>query len=337
VFHLKYSIYGWIAFLGDDGMRKYFGNIASLIFICSFSSGCGNSLWTVARGEAEPSELDGAILSYALAKGEVVFSADFTSNKLVLTSDQKVVAAADHKQMFRLVYEHNAFAADEIDIQMEGALVKSLSSTTEDRSIAAVQGVTALLTQVAATQKDIAKMNTFLSEKVAETPTCPDFKAIHRKDVTNGGSGRTSYTQIGDPNCTVKFDVTAEFNQGSVLEVAGFTARPTTADNLSMFCRYAFCFRKAANFTLKATAILMKNGTATGITAGPLIFDVFAPSQALGYVRFNRRAFVKNKTVVTFTNGIVSGFSASNPSEVVGALQLPTELLKGVSAAIVIH
>jgi hypothetical protein len=73
-------------------------------------------------------------------------------------------------------------------------------------------------------------------------------------------------------------------------------------------------------------------------TTDTLTFRVLAPSQAIGFVRFNRRAFVINKTFITFgSNGLVNEFYASNPSEVVGFIQVPTELMKGVTAAIVIH
>ena len=66
-------------------------------------------------------------------------------------------------------------------------------------------------------------------------------------------------------------------------------------------------------------------------------FDVMAPSLKLAFIRFNRRAFVANKTEIEFQNGIVSRFHAKNPSEVVGFLEFPTQVLKGVSAAIIIH
>ncbi|MGT2438155.1 hypothetical protein ACU4GH_22605 [Bradyrhizobium betae] len=302
-------------------------------------AGCGTSLWTVAKDDYVPDEYDGALMSYALAKGEVSVSAEFTGNKLTLSSDGKVTATPDYNEMYRLAYTHHSLSDDEIDITLENGLVKSLTSTTEDKSVAVVQGVTALLTQVASTKADLLKINTLLPEKKAEEPKpiCTDFKAVFRKDITNDRSmGGPNYTQIGDPDCKIEFTVTSTIKSRR-FEVAGFTAKPATVDDLSSFCRRAFCFRKAAVYQVTATAKLYKAGVYRDITAGPLTFEVLAPTRDLAYVRFDRRAFVQNKTSVTFTNGVLTGFSAKNPSEVVGALRLPTELLKGVSAAIVLN
>jgi hypothetical protein len=57
-------------------------------------------------------------------------------------------------------------------------------------------------------------------------------------------------------------------------------------------------------------------------------------STELGFVHFNRRRFVTNSTTLTFTNGMVSKFTAKDPSELVGFLSLPAELLKGAVIAV---
>jgi hypothetical protein len=325
-------------------MLELLRRTASLALISALLGSCGNSLWTVAKDEVASEGLDGAVLSYAMAQGEVTFNSEYLAAKgLTLSSDQKVNATADYDAMYRVVYNHNAFSNDDIDIQMEGALIKSLSSTTEDKSIAVVQGVTALLTQVSATQKDFEKSKSiakFLEKDATPAaPKCTDMKSSYQKDLTNN-RGRTTITQLGETSCKIRFNVTRTLHQDKILAVSGFMPQATTEDP-SQFCNYVFCFRRAGLVTVDATATLVQTIEKKEVdisTTPPIQFNVLVPvKHALGYVRFNRRAFVKNKTVITFTNGIVSGFSASNPSEVVGAIQLPTELLKGVSAAIVIH
>jgi len=61
-------------------------------------------------------------------------------------------------------------------------------------------------------------------------------------------------------------------------------------------------------------------------------FETVAPRPELvGFLRFNRRAFVQNKTTATFTNGVLTGLSSTDPSSIVGFIMLPTELLKSVT------
>ncbi|MEH2547546.1 hypothetical protein V1283_004191 [Bradyrhizobium sp. AZCC 2262] len=315
----------------------------SLIAASVILASCGNSLWTLADGEQPPTNLDGAFLSYALAQGEVSFTAEFKDKRLTLSSDQKMTATADYNAMYRVVYGHNSFSNDDIDIQMEGALIKSLSSTTEDRSIAVVQGVTALLTQVSATQKDLEKSKSIAKmlpdAGPAAPPPCTDMTVVHQTNVTHG-RGKTMTTKAGEPSCSIRFNIKLTPHLDKIMAISGFVPQETTTEDPGPFCKYVFCFRRAGLFTLEATAMLVQKADRETIlsTTPPVRFDVLAPvNNALGYVKFGRRAFVKNKTVIAFSNGLVSGFTASNPSEVVGAIQLPTELLKGVSAAIVIH
>ncbi|WP_157038880.1 hypothetical protein [Rhodopseudomonas palustris] len=309
------------------------------VLLCS----CGNSMWSASSNLDIPPNLDGAVLSYAMAQGEVSFSAEYTNKRLLLSSDQKMTATPDYGAMFKVVYDHNSFSSDDIEIQMDGALVKSLSSSTEDRSIAVVQSVTALLTQAGATQKDLEKSRVF-SNFIADTPAmppCSDMKAVAQKDITNNRRHRTTITQLGEPSCSIRFAIEVKSHPDKVLSFNGFIPQNDIGTNPDQVCNFSFCFRRAGLFSVKGYAKLVQkgqNGEKTLATTPPVSFQVLAPvASELGFVRFNRRAFVKNKTVISFNNGILSGFSASNPSEVVGAVQLPSELLKGVSAAFLIH
>jgi hypothetical protein len=62
--------------------------------------------------------------------------------------------------------------------------------------------------------------------------------------------------------------------------------------------------------------------------------QLLAPqADAMGFVRFNRRAFVTNATFIAFSNGMISEFRSSDPSEAVGFFTLPISLL--ATAAII--
>jgi hypothetical protein len=103
---------------------------------------------------------------------------------------------------------------------------------------------------------------------------------------------------------------------------------------------YAFCFRLGRMYRVTATAYLKQEGVQKPLAEAAIpAFNVIAPARDdFGYVRFDRRAFVKNKTALTFgANGLVSGFSATNPSEVLGFFALPTAVAAGFAAGVALR
>lgn len=53
-----------------------------------------------------------------------------------------------------------------------------------------------------------------------------------------------------------------------------------------------------------------------------------------GVLYFNRRAFVSNSTTASFTNGMLTKITANDPSAIVGALQLSTDVLKSLTVLV---
>lgn len=312
--------------------------------IAMLLAGCGSSIWTVSRTEQVPEHIDGAVLEYALANGQVALTSEWKASNLTISAPQSVKATPDYGSIHRLIYNHNEFSDDEIEVKMDGALVTSLSSTTEDKSTAVAKGLTDLFTQVGQTRTDLNKF--FISEKIGdknkdEKPKpspCPDMTAVTLLDVTHGRRDSGYYTTYRRPDCsiTIEFDKTVLMNNPkAVLGVSGFVS-PLETSTSESYCDLVFCFRRTGAFTIKARAVMKMEGQVP-IRTEWIQFDVMAPSLNLAFIRFNRRAFVANKTEIEFQNGIVSRFHAKNPSEVVGFLELPTQVLKGVSAAIIIH
>jgi hypothetical protein len=98
------------------------------------------------------------------------------------------------------------------------------------------------------------------------------------------------------------------------------------------YCNQAVCFRLTGAYQVVSTATSVdQDGNHTPAT---VVSQVLAPqADAIGFVRFNRRAFVTNMTTIVFTQGMVSEFKSSDPSEAVGFFTLPVALLQ--SAAII--
>lgn len=312
------------------------------LFICLV--GCGPVFWTVDSAAPIPDSLDGALLSYTLAQGEVTFSVSYTDSTQVLslTSDQVVTGKPDYARAYVLAYSHNAFSSDDITVDFKSGLITKISASTQDQTITAIQTATALLTQIAATQTALSTTPSKGTKVAADVtaPKCGDIKAQNVFDVTHGVP-HFSYTQFGNATCEIKITVVRDPTPLRILGIAGFPTGPLDHPDKAS-CNFAVCFRIGGAYHLRAVARIQqiyKGKILLDQSTEPLDFTVLAPVEdAIGFIRFNRRAFVQNKASISFdSTGLVSEFTATNPSEIVGWLQLPSELLKGVSAAVVIH
>jgi hypothetical protein len=318
--------------------------VASLLAALLILAGCGPSIWTVSNKSDIPENFDGALLSYALASGEVQFSAAFNPKDdapLSITSDQAVKAVPDYNHMHVLAYNHESLSSDDVSIDLDGPLLKQLSSTTEDKSVATILAVNALLTQTAATQKALQQADknkmTILSLKPAEKEPapkpCTDMKVSRTVNVSYR-SPKNLVVQQGSQagsecKLTITIDVTKPTHTFGVSGFAGDAPEVPTEQQ----CDRAVCFRLASTYHITATAIMTQKNTTLGRTA--MEFDVIAPRpDRIGFVRFNRRAFVQNTTTIQWTNGVVSHFAAKNPSEVLGFFSLPTALLGSVALTV---
>lgn len=306
--------------------------------------GCGGAVvWTETPLGPPRSDIDGAVLTYALADGDVSVQAQLKSGVLSLTTDQKVVGQADPNSMYQLIYNHSGISLDDISIQLNAGLVTSITTTTTDQTVQIVQGVTGLLSQVSATQAAIAKAAAVQPRvpQPAGTPICADMQVTYVRNITHH-HGQTFITQPGTQGCTVQFWVHQTLVSRLPLGVRGFAAPDESGVPVADVCRndYVFCFRLGSIYRIGVSAIVVdKNGHAASDRIRLPPFTVAAPDASkLGFVRFDRRAFVANKTTVTFDGtGLLSGFAATNPSEVLGFISLPTAIAAGVAAAVAIH
>jgi hypothetical protein len=286
-----------------------------------------------------PTQVDGVAMSYALASGQINVQGTIKGKAITIATDQKIIGVPDHEQIYTLVYSHSTIAQDEIDVALNGALVKSISATSTDKSTEIAQGITSILSQTKTLQTAL---------KTANTPTtadeaCPDdLDVTYVKNITTGEAH--SYPDVSqyDGRCYFKFHVYKKRLAGP-LGFRGFPRSDDWAYSTSEICKTGevFCFRLGSLYRIEVTATLWKNDGKNGPIdlkksfAIPA-FTVLAPTKdSLGYLRFDRRAFVANKASITFADsGLVSGFGATNPSEVLGFVTFGAAV-GGVAAATV--
>lgn len=307
-------------------MRK-FAFLLGALLIGEVLSGCGPAIWSVSNKSEVAENFDGALISYALASGEVQFSATYTAKDQIvtLTSDQQVKAVPDFNHEHILAYSHRDLSSDDVSVDLDGALLQQVSSTTEDKSVATIQAVNELLTQAAATRKAIETIKYRRPEEAEKPPACTDMKVSRDINVTYRTQLKEVTQQVSAAGSGCELHITIRASEPvHTLGVYGFPN--DQRDNpTEERCDHAVCFRLAGKYHITATAEAKQPGKTP--TKTTMEFDVLAPRpDQIGFVRFNRRAFVKNTTTIQWKNGIVSHFAATNPSEVLGSISLPTAL-----------
>jgi hypothetical protein len=297
---------------------------------------CGEVIQTFpnSRWDKHPGGLDGAQINYAFTRTELTASATYKAGAALVIAAPTTAAMPDFGHIHTLVYRHNAFSFDAPDVMLDGVLLKQVSSTTTDQTTAAIGAVNSLLTQAVATQTAIngAATKPAVKADIAPATKCDsDLQVSRVLDLTNDDL-HDPVVQQSATNCTLDLKISAQ--PRATFGLYGY-AREDDTGPTEDYCNSAVCFRLTAGFDVTITATLTdKSGTTTKTTSSHVSTQVLGASKyRVGYVHFNRRPFTANTTQLSFTNGLVSEFKASDPSEVVGFLAVPTAAL--ATAAIV--
>jgi len=314
-----------------------------MALLAIFLAGCGQVIRTSTANDFFAQQSDGALMSYAFARGEFTITASYAAKPKLLTisSDPQIRALPDFNHKHTLAYTHGPLSTDEVDIILDNGILKTVSSTTQDQSIEAIKAVNTLLTQVASTQTALnppVHKALVVNTPPPETYKYPctadeDIKVNRIVDLTYHKTG-VLVIQQASSTCSVRLSV----NYVKLKSVFGLAGFPNNYEEspTERICDEAVCFRLAGAYEVSATAALY-NGKdpVLGADKKPVVtttkVQMFAPVHgAVGFVHFKRRAFVTNSTKINFVNGMVSEFYAKNPSELVGFLSLPSTVLNSV-------
>jgi hypothetical protein len=296
-------------------------------------TGCGVSLTTDDILNIEAESFDGAYVSYFLPRGElsVVVGYDKKTGLLSLQHDDKAKIVPDLSQNYHLVYKHHGLSNDSINIQTDtNGIIKELSSTTADQSVELVKSVNQVLTQVGSLQEATAKILTVTPPTELpneQVPCSHDLRANLNIDITYMKWVKDD--RQWSSKCSV--EVKADIKLIDSLPMKGFPNKDRSLSNFS--CRDVVCFRLFGGYRVEVRATLYVDGKVAKINGDEVVaksvIETLAPvPDMMGFIRFKRRAFVKNTTTATFTGGMLTGFKSEDPSEIIGFLNLPTEILK---------
>jgi hypothetical protein len=291
---------------------------------------CGEVIQTFPDRSSDryPGGLDGAQINYAFARTELTASATYKAGGALVIATPTTAGMPDFEHVHTLVYKHNAFSFDAPDVMLDGVLLKQVSSTTTDQTTAAIGAVNSLLTQAVATQAALngsATKPAVKADAVPSTKCDSDLQVSRVLDLTNDDL-HDPVNQQSATNCTLTLRIVAQPRR--IFGLYGY-ARDNDSGPTEEFCNYAVCFRLTAGYDVTMIATVTDNSSKPSRTIVSRVSTqvLGASKDRVGYVHFNRRPFTVNTTQLSFTSGLVSEFKASDPSEVVGFLAVPTAAL----------
>lgn len=321
---------------------------------------------------------NGAVYRYALPKGMLRIKGSYDYAKNILKIDEVAsVSVPDPEHSYNLVYQHQDNSHDSFSLTATpGGLLKTISTTDDDRTAAIAAKSVELLQSVATAAKAIdsagGREQAFVvGEDADEFPPKDErecgtitFQKIVEIENLGKGTRKAKYLENLEGSCYIVIEY--EIIQNNIMNT--FYQKPQLLYEKPKFvqdyidysinyanagnCYYAVCFRFPAQYEIKIYSYVkdiknrqklnQKGQVIENITVDSPVIDtqyfVTAPHIGqLGILFFNRRAFVKNTTTATFENGMLTGLTVDNPSQIEGFLSIPVELLKAVPILIAVN
>jgi hypothetical protein len=349
---------------GDRFMR-YFALLGAATLTCLCSGCTGAVIQNVSDAHALAGRDDGMVISYALPNALLTFSAVYISTAaaavmnasggggnnssgsdknatvkagLTITQDQSFTIYPDTSRQFYLSYAHAGLSSDTVSVAVKGALLQQISSESNDQTAAAIESLNKAIVQLGSTEKALAPASGGATSKregpapLVHLPPPADCDAVPAAlqatrtiNLSDGDVGATYSPQTVGP-CTLRI-VAKITPQGP--EPTFASSQHLGADMLAG-CRAGdlVCFPLARLIELQVT---VEADDAKGVESSKTEkFLLTVPREDdLGFVRFDRRAFVDNKTTVKFDtqSGTLTEFDATDPSAVAGAFNVASDLL----------
>lgn len=278
-----------------------------------------------------------ALLPYYLPRGEVAFDVSYSANAGLNISKPELLIVPDFDQRFTLAYTRSDLSNDDIEIKTQNGLLTLISSKPEDQTVKLVEQFNEVLTQWGKVQAAVAKSNaeTMAQQEAGGQPPqpqpCPDLKTLVRVDLTyyhdksEGGKYLKSDLKHSKA-CEIKIE------NLQVTYEEGLKGNNVTAQKPPDICNDSVvCFRVPQGYTLTAQIRVYQGTTILGEDLH-LKLEMLAPAvNPIGYLGFDRRAFVKNEKTITFDRGMVTQINMKDPSSLVGFFNLPVAVLKSTT------
>ncbi|MDE1985984.1 MAG: lipoprotein [Alphaproteobacteria bacterium] len=284
-------------------------------------AGCGGPvLGTTDLSKSAPGKFS-TPLTYGLpvAYFPITIKRDASCN--LTASLDKPVFARDPNWNLRLDYFHHGYTNDTLTFQTDDVgLLTAINTTSENQTLAAIDQAFAVAAQAGklfalAAPKTGKSCTAFNITYVFNPLEASQRAALNALLDANDGDDKVA---VGD----VTLAGTAENYAGDACAAGGCTLPLPdyclAADKTTNQCVY---FRRMRSFVLP---VLDKDSN----THVDLTFQ--APDAAIYAIPMRRADFVKFDVKLTFDHGVLTGYTSSDPSQVLAVLQIPSDLIKDI-------
>ena len=243
---------------------------------------------------------------YSLPRGVISITVVKTEQKPPEIKFNPVQLVPDPTARYVATFKRNAFRGDDFDFTLTDGLLTTVSNKASDSTPAFVSALTSGISGILSGSRAAAAAR-------GDTPSDPTG----------------TFTFLVDP-----FDHRSDLGNGVTVSFKVFNRQSSTPrQHLSHFQSFAECPPGSVCFPLLTT--VRAEVTAThNERLSKSEFAAFIPDpSSVAALDVNRFACVEANTSISFNKGILTGYEIEKPSEAVGCLTIPLDVISTVIAA----
>ncbi|MCV0428255.1 MAG: hypothetical protein K5905_22595 [Roseibium sp.] len=292
----------------------------SLVVVSLLLTACGSVIQGsyVYSGEHN---LSGHVYSLPKAYAEIEVSRTKTGNEI----DEKIVVGQliyvpDLSYTYSLNHIKNILFEDRVVVETEKGLLKSVSVTTKDKTRDFVGKVLDLV-------QSVAKLSavSFVIDETTPKPKSGDplykFKSVvDITDQSDINSFNSELRKLGETKLFIDAKALGKLRPQSQEHLS----KKTPSQN----CEKELCYRIAAPYILE----LKKRHSKSGIGAIASQLVIVPDPHLTASIRIRRGMFVDKASEFAFSNGILVKSDVNSPSEALGFINIPLDVLRAIIA-----
>lgn len=287
-----------------------------MLAILLLGSGCaGPTIISQHVPEDSPVHVEG--VSYYLPRALFPLTIEGDAEGKVTVTPEELQYVPDPAEHFVASFDESAFASDDLKIAVDSSgLLEAVNSTNEDQSVEITKKFLSLVTELAkiapagrGVRSDSRTEIKPFAKRLVFDPLDP--RDVNRARAQLGNDFRLRVTRLGAP------PVDAAMRPQSALD----RRRAVPAR-----CTNSLCFRLVV-----PVAIELSTTDASGLSEIHAKYIVLLPdpTRVAGY-DIVRGPCIKRVTDLTFSKGLLTSAHVQKPSEVLGCLDIPLEIVRTV-------
>lgn len=289
-------------------------------------SGCGGTVIESSSERQAPQDFSKAALGYYLPKAVIPIAVEVKGNAVAVAYDPIPKLVPDTRYgPYYLYYNHQGLSTETVAISVgRNGLLQKVSSTSAGQTAEAIKGVNDIITQAAAFRAATKALVSPPDAEKAPPPPCDGMSAVFTLEIgPNDTIIDPKNNKAEQDKCMIRITPALRTAGHAPLLANAEHARASFDDQ----CKGMVCFRVQKAYTFGATVTVTGPSGYVGKTTIEE-FTLMAPDPALvGFIKFDRGVFASRSATAEFSDGVLTSFSASNASELVGFLAVPAAAL----------